>query len=55
MLRQRMTAFADDEIRLLFNGIFESLVLHYPERFQGWKAAPAPDSRVGLVLQLPST
>ena len=50
MARQRASEFADAEIRLLFNEMFEVLSVKFPERFVGWTKRPCWDG-IGYSLK----
>jgi thymidylate synthase ThyX len=44
MILMRASNYADAEIRLLFNDIFDALREKYPDRFENWKKTTANDS-----------
>lgn len=54
MLRQRLNAAADAEIRQCFAGVLRELQrCRYADRFTGWTTAPSPDG-IGEVLVEPT-
>lgn len=54
MLGLRASEFADAEIRVAFNQVYELLSARYPDRFVGWSTKPCRDG-IGFSVEAPES